>query len=144
MSGLKNKKSGNLQIIIIFLFIIFIIIYTFSFIIINIQINSLIYPIKQDIYYIAQNAILAMDAEELSYYKYEIDNNKLEYLIESLISKNYNNVKIDELYYNNETNYLNIKLDVVIQPLLFKKIIGENINIKIEENIRVKLMEVSG
>lgn len=144
MIGLRNKKHGNLQIIIIFLFIMFILIYTFSFIIINIQINSLIYPIKQDIYYIAQNAILAMDAEELSYYKYEIDNNKLEYLIKSLISKNYSNVKIDELNYNIETNYLNIKLDVVIQPLLFKKIIGENINIKIEEKIKVKLMEVSG
>lgn len=142
MNGLNNKKRGNIQIIILAIFIVIIIIIIFTMVMLNIQINSIIYPIKQDIFYIAQNSLLAMERNDLSLYSYNVDISELKDIVERLVSQNYNNVTVENVNYDIVTNYLYIDLIVKIKPIILNINSNRYFNIRFNEKVKIKLMDV--
>ncbi len=141
MNGLKRCK-GNIQLILVGIFFIFTLFMMFSLYILNIQVNKIVYPIKQDMFYIVQNSLLSLNVDELSYFNYSIDNMVLKDNIETLIRKNYDNVKVNNIYYDESINEIMIRLEVEIYPLIFSKLFKNNLTINISDNIKLKLMEI--
>lgn len=138
-----NRKRGSIEIFILAMFIIFTCIILSAIFLLYIQINSVIYSIKSDIFYIAQNGYLAADYQELAYSNYKIDNQILEEKIAQLIRLNHPNYNIDinNIAYNQSTNNIIVDIDLVIEPIVMENIIGD-ITLNIRENVKLKLMEV--
>lgn len=138
-----NRKRGSIEIFILAMIIIFTCIILSAIFLLYIQINSVIYSIKSDLFYIAQNGYIAADYKELAYSNYKIDNKILEEKITELIRLNHPNYKIDinNIAYNQSTNNIIMDIDLVIEPIVLRKIIGD-ITLNIRENVKLKLMEV--
>ncbi|MEG2348102.1 MAG: hypothetical protein RSB67_00450 [Clostridia bacterium] len=121
MNG-KVFKKGNIEIIALTFFVLVILIIIFLFFSLYIQINSFIYPIKQDLFYIVQNAAISMNEKELSYYNYLVDENTLKKKIEKIIEKNYGaKVKLSEISYDKQDNKVNIEVYVIVDPIVLNK-----------------------
>lgn len=139
----KNKK-GNIEIIFLTCFILATFIILSSIYILYVQINSIIYPIKQDIFYIVQNAYFSINKDKLAYYVYSVDEKILKSKIEELIKLNYpnKNIEISEISYNNDKNTVDIELTLKMDPLILKEKINK-ISINIKDSIKLKMMEVN-
>lgn len=138
----KNKKNlGNVEILFVTFFIIVLISSVCVFYILYTQINYSIYPIKQDLFYIVQNAYFSFDNKELGYYNYSINEEMLKEKIMFLLYKNHNGVCLESLKYDNSKNVVVIKVSVKIKPIILSSIIGDKI-IVINEEVKLKNMEV--
>lgn len=138
----KNKfKKGNIEVFFITILFMILIISISVIYILYIQINTYIYPIKQDVFYIVQNSYMSLNKEKLSYYEYDVDAEELNQRIKNLIELNYDNVEIEKINYNVDLNKIEITISVNIKPILLTNQIG-NINLKINDTIKLKMMEV--
>ncbi len=139
----RNFKKGNIEItfltILIFAFIVILMVVY----VIYVQINTMVYPIKQDLFYIVQNAYLSMNKDELAYYVYNVDNNLLKEKVEEIIKFNYPNkdICVKNIYYDTNNNEVNIKLEYKLKPLLLEDLIGD-IDLTLNEKVKLKMMEV--
>ncbi|MEG2646245.1 MAG: hypothetical protein RSA08_04375 [Clostridia bacterium] len=141
MNG-KVFKKGNIEIIALTFFVLVILIIIFLFFSLYIQINSFIYPIKQDLFYIVQNAAISMNEKELSYYNYLVDENTLKKKIEKIIEKNYGaKVKLSEISYDKQDNKVNIEVYVIVDPIVLNKVI-KPFKLKIKDEVKLKLLEI--
>ncbi|MNI86954.1 hypothetical protein D3C73_1440970 [compost metagenome] len=92
-------------------------------------------------FYIAQNSIVCINKEELSYYNYIIDSDELYYKIANVIELNYpnNDIVIESIKYVEEYNLLKIKAIIKLKPVVLNKFLG-NLNIMINEDVKIKDM----
>lgn len=138
----KNKfKKGNIEVFFITILFMIMIISISVMYILYIQINTYIYPIKQDVFYIVQNSYMSLNKEKLSYYEYDVDAEELNQRIKNLIELNYDNVEIEKINYNGDLNKIEVTVLVNFKPVLLTNQIG-NINLKINDTIKLKMMEV--
>lgn len=143
---MKNNiiyKKGNMLIITIFVIIIVFLLILSSCLLIYFQINGQVYKIKQDIFYVVQNSQMSLNKAELSYSNYQIDENILKNRVNEILKLNNSNLDINiiNLDYNQNTNYVYVKLAIKIKPIINNNFIN-NINITLNESIKLKIMEV--
>lgn len=144
MISLKRKlfyKRGN--IIIVYVMMSFIIIMLLFFIsILYVQIDIQIKTIKKDLPFLLQNvAVLNCDKEAIKNFYYEFNMKNLKEDLILSLNKNYNNVELDNIYYDFDNNKFIVSLKIKIEPILNIKGIN-NVNIFIDEEIKFKIMEV--
>lgn len=139
---MKNKK-GSVEIVVLSITVIVMLIILIVGFLLYIQINSYIFYIKSDLFYVAQNAYIAANHEELSYSKYEINNDLLKEKIVELLKLNHPNYMLDinEIKYEYTSKSVLIDINLLVEPIVLKNIIG-NISLNIKEDIKLKLMEV--
>lgn len=136
-----RKNKGSIEIIFLLVILIVLLILTFCVYILYIQITTYIVPIKQDIFYIVQNAYFSLNNECLEYNDYEVDNNNLKSRVSEILLINYPESKLEKIYYNSQENTVDIEMSVVVEPMILKNYIG-NIKLKIKDTIKLKMMEV--
>lgn len=136
------NKRGNIEVIfLVVIFLIFIVILMIIYFL-YMQINIQIFPLKQDIFFIVQNAYFSINMEELAYNNYLVDEVILKNKIQNLISINYNNVFIEKLSYDKYVNKVKINLKVDIYPIILEKFIGK-FSVNIYDEVKLKTMDVS-
>lgn len=138
-----NRKRGSIEIFILSIGIMIMCIILTAVFLLYIQINSCIYNVKSDLFYIAQNAYIAVNRDELIYSNYVIDNNLLEEKITYLLRQNYPNynIKINKINYDYLNNNIDLDINLLVEPLVLNKLIGK-LNLNIKEKVKLKLMEV--
>lgn len=155
-----NKKRGN--IIICFLLLLFLSIMIIFFMIfmgfvdLNIQLDG----IKNDLFFICQNAIFAYDYEELSYENYTVDIKKLENNLLNLLTQHYLSkeskilqINIKQvcsitnkheilMHTNNELSVplVHIELEVVFSPVL-KFMSEDKMKVLLHQDVKLSVME---
>jgi flagellar basal body-associated protein FliL len=138
---MKTSKKGNVQIVFLTLVIILILFLLSISYILYFQINSCIYGIKQDIFYIVQNLYLSLNSDELKMYNYVVDKAKMKEKVETLIKTNYDNVEIENLIYDEDNNYVILDIKITIKPVALSKKIGY-LKLRLREKVKLKMMEV--
>lgn len=136
-----KKKQGEIEIIAISIIMLILIIMFISVYLLYLQINSYVYPIKEDIYYIVQNSFLSLDKEELAYANYHIDEDIMFKKVNTILKLNYKEVELKSLKYDKNTNYINVEIFINIKPIIMEKSIG-NFKLILKDKIKIKLMEV--
>lgn len=138
-----NSKLGSAQIFVLFVTIILMFIILTSIFLFYIQINSCIYNVKSDLFYIAQNAYIAVNSDELSYSNYEVNDYLLTQKIVELLKLNHPSYKfeINEIKYEYESKSVIIDINLLVEPIVLSNVIG-NVNLSIKDKIKLKLMEV--
>lgn len=137
-----NGKRGNIYIISVSLFIVVLVFLTFTILMLNIQINSKIYSVKQDLFYIVQNSLLSLNNNDLALSYYDIDQQKLFDRISIIINKNYNGtVTLDKVVYNKVQNKVYIEVILKLKPIVFENRIKE-VKLKIKDEVKLKLLEI--
>jgi hypothetical protein len=138
-----NSKKGSVEIFILSITVIIMFIILTIIFLLYIQMNSCIFTIKSDLFYIAQNAYLAADYEELAYSNYEIDDQILEEKIVQLLELNHPNYKFDvnKIEYDHINKKVIIDIILLIKPIVLGNVI-EDFSLNIKENVKLKLMEV--
>lgn len=138
-----GSKRGNVEIFILSITILLMLVILTSVFLLHIQINTCIYNIKSDLFYISQNAYLAADHEELAYSNYEVNDELLSEKIEYLIKLNHSNYDfyINEIKYDYINKNVLININLLINPIVLKDMIGI-ISLNIKETVKLRLMEV--
>lgn len=137
-----NKKGNGIIIVMIFIFLLFFILSMISFYILHFELNLIIDKVKQDVFYIVQNAFFSINKSDFKYYSYGIDEIVMKQRINSLINLNYNDkVKINSIKYDYVKNTVYIKYEIEFDSVVFRNAIG-NKKITLEDNIKLKSMEV--
>jgi cell division protein FtsL len=139
ISGMdKLQGHGILAITVIIMCIILVAIF-----LLYIQINSCIYNVKSDLFYIAQNAYIAANSSELAYSNYEIDDELLQEKITEILVLNHPKYKfvVNKIQYEYISNNVLLDINLLVEPIVLNKLIG-NISLNIKENVKLKLMEV--
>jgi len=138
-----KSKRGSAEIVILTITVIIMLIILTIIFLLYIQINSCIYDVKSDLFYIAQNAYLAVNNEELAYSYYEINQQILQEKIVQLLKLNHPNYifYINEIKYEYENNMVLIDINLLIEPIVLNNLIG-NISLNFKDKIKLKLMEV--
>ncbi|MCX8075068.1 MAG: hypothetical protein N2749_05730 [Clostridia bacterium] len=138
-----GKKRANIEIIVIFLsFFMCIVILTMSYLL-YVCINKVVYPIKQDIFYIVQNAFLSLNREDLEYSKYSVNEQLLTQKITELLKLNYPKYDINtqKIKYNYNTNVVEIEIKFKLNtPVIIKN--KSIFYISIKDSVKLKNMEV--
>lgn len=142
MLKLKLKSGNILQIYILLIFMIFMIVLIAYVIISKYYIESKINLVKKDLFYIGQDsAKSALDISKLSYSEYEINNEKLISSASKIIDMNYGmEVKLDTIKFLSNENKIYIK--VILKLKNFLPFGSEELNIPLDETMKLKLMEV--
>ena len=83
---MKENKKGN---VIIFLGIIITVLMFMAIFVIYYQVNTITKKIRQDLFYASNNAIIAMDKEELLFSKYILNTQKAKNIIQEILVKNH-------------------------------------------------------
>jgi len=138
-----NSRRGSVEVFILAITVMTMFIILTTIFLLYVQINSCIFNVKSDLFYIAQNAYLAADYQELAYANYEINESILQEKITLLLQLNYPNYhfSINEIKYEYESNSVLIDINLLVKPIVLKRLIG-NISLKLKENVKLKLMEV--
>lgn len=137
---MKNKK-GYVELIFLMLATLLIITITFCGYMIYVQITTYFIPLKQDLFYIVQNAYFSLNKDNLEYNEYLVDNNLLFNRIDTVLKSNYNNCSLYSIKYNNINNSIDLTISVNMEPVVLKTIIGK-LKFKINDNIKLKTLEV--
>ena len=120
---IKNK-SGNLNVFISIGIILMLTILTVFFLV-YFQINVIANNVRQNLFYSANNAILAMNVQSLAYGKYNMDIHYAKELIEDLLNKNaqgaISNIEVKSLKLENIEGGPNLYAQVVVK---FKTIVN--------------------
>lgn len=137
MSG----KKGNIYVVCLTLFILIITIITFMILMLNVQINTEIYAIKQDLFYIVQNSLLSLNDNELSYGVYLVDEKELKERISSIIKNNYGGkATLENIKYLEGENRVYIEVLLNLEPIVLSSKIG-NVKLKVNDEVKLKLLE---
>lgn len=147
MIGLKKTryKVGNINVFvplgIAFLAIIFAGMFLGYF-----QINMVTAALRKNLYFLANNAIVAMDNQELSYGVYSIDLEKAKNIIQDLLNKTYkDNTFIKEIKVTNisfkeqEIPKLSLEVEVKFIPVI-KAQGKEQYKFTMKEEVKMSLM----
>lgn len=138
-----SKKRGNVLFVMIFIALVFITVILMQVYILYMQINTSVYKVREDIFYIVQNSYFSLDKEELKYYDYKINEELMIKKIKDIVKLNYSDfVKINNIKYDYLKNEIKINYTIHFSPIVFKMMIGEIRNINFEDNIKLKNMEV--
>ena len=139
----KYKKNGSINIIIVVIFVSILITILVNVYIAYQQVNTMVSPVKIDMFYIVQNAIISFNSNELMYYQYKVDNNKLKNKVEEIIKYNYNDrVNIQNLEYDMQKNQVKIEYTVKFEPVVFVNFFGKRVELKFIDYIKLKNMEI--
>jgi len=138
--------------------IIFCILILFVSLISYFQINTVLTGVKDSIFGISQNAVIAYDKEDLPYDVYNIDMKKLRDIMQELLYKNHikgknkiESIEIEEMYLISNENeclahtngkvqdtILHVNLEVSFMPIIN---IGNVAKLSIHEDIKLSLMK---
>lgn len=137
MDRISNKK-GSIEIIFMCFIVIFLMFVFFSIYLLYSKININVYRVKQDLFNIVQNAVLAFDKEELAYNNFEIDEEALIQRINKIITLNYDNVKLNYLSYDKSENkvYITVEVDLNLSRWNLKD------KVVINESVKLKMMRL--
>lgn len=138
----KLEKKGSIEIIFVSFFVICLLLIFSTIFLLYTQINSSVYRIKQDISYIVQNAYMSFNNDELAYFNYVINEDELKSRVNTLITKNYTNVELQNLYYDKNNNVINIEVLIKVKPVIFSSVIGD-INLTVKDGVKLKLMDIN-
>ena len=141
----KSNKIGNIDVFIVlgigFLVVVFTCILLGYF-----QLNVVTNTLRKNLFFAANNAILAMDNGELSYGMYSIDTNKAKDIIQGILDTTYKDnsfikdININDISFEN-TNKPKLKFKVKIKLIPIIKIQGkEEYIINIQEEVKISLM----
>ncbi|MEG1141229.1 MAG: hypothetical protein RSE41_02020 [Clostridia bacterium] len=135
------NKKGNIEITVLSLFAIVLVILISCVLLLYTEINNTILAVKNDLFYISQNAYFAMDSSEIVYNNYVVDNSKLNEIVSSLIKLNYpnNDITLNKIEYKDKKVY--VDLNIKLKPVVLSSIIGD-INLNIKDEIKLTMMEV--
>lgn len=136
-----TKKKGGIELIIVSMMVTILIIFVVSICLLYIQINTYVYPIKEDIYYIVQNSFVVINKYELAYGDYVFDDKLMFEKVDLLISLNHKEAKLLKLNYNKNTNYVDVEVNLKVKPIILQNLLGE-IDLKLKDRVKVKLMDV--
>ncbi|MDD2376869.1 MAG: hypothetical protein PHD15_05490 [Clostridia bacterium] len=138
-----NNKKGSIEIFILTITLMMMFIILTIIFLLYVQINSCVFNVKSDLFYIAQNAYLAVDYKELAYSDYEINEPMLKEKIILLLHLNYPNYNfhINEIKYEHVSKSVLIDINLLIQPIVLNNLI-KIFSLNIKENVKLKLMEV--
>lgn len=137
------KHKGNIYIIFVTTVYCITIIFFLIVYMLFMQVNTQVYKLKQDIFYVVQNAYFALNQENLSYSNYVVEDQKLFEMVDYIMQKNNpnGNVKINSIYYDYNTHKVNINYTLKLKPIVLKKSF-KNVSIKLNDSIKMKGMEV--
>lgn len=138
------RKKGHVNIFIPIGILLLVIVFVITFLI-YFQVSTIINSVKKELFYIANNALIAMDEEALAYNDYNIDLNKMRYIIQNLLDRNkqrnVNRVSIMDLRFNsnNKKPHLYIKVKVEFKPIvnIFSK---ESYSFKLQDEVMIALL----
>lgn len=137
----QHCKNGNI-IIAYSLAVFLVIIILFCISILYVQIDIKLKNVNKNLPVIVQNvAVLNCDKAAIKNFYYEFDMGKLKEDLSLSLKTNYNNVQLEDIYYDYDTNNFVVKLEVKIEPILNIKGI-EIINVHIVDEVKFKVMEV--
>lgn len=147
----KNEryKRGN---VFISLGIIIIIIIFIAIVLTYYQLNIIIENLRYDLFYAANSAILSFDAQDLTYNKYTIYEEKTKTIIKSILNKNYvenkgsvKNIEITNLKITSNNDNVNIQIEIEVT---FDSVINiassKQHKFKIKEQIKISLLDYVG
>ncbi len=138
---MNKRKKGSVEIIALCVMMLILIIIFISIYLLYLQINTYVYPIKEDIYYIVQNSFLSLSKEELAYSNYFVDEELMFKKVDTILKLNHKEAELKSLKYNVDNNYVDVEIVINIKPVIMYKKIG-NIKLKLNDRVKIKLMEV--
>lgn len=144
---IKNKR-GNLNVFISIGIILMLTILTVFFLV-YFQINVIANNVRQNLFYSANNAILAMNVQSLAYGKYNMDIHYAKELIEDLLNKNaqgaISNIEVKSLKLENIEGGPNLYAQVVVK---FKTIVNfgndNEYKITMQDTVPISLLKYGG
>lgn len=159
-----RKKIGNMSISVFAIFAMIVIVIIFAFSISYVQITSTILNIKNDLYGIAQNGIIANNKTELALNSYVVDKSQMKKYIQDILQKNYirsngyiKNIQVEECNmildknevishtkgrYDETIIHSNIKITFV--PVFKIRGFEKEVSINIHEDVKAMLMQYGG
>lgn len=159
-----NRKLGNINISIFVIIASLIILILFASCINYVQLTSTIMNIKNDLYNIAQNGIIANDKENLALNNYETDEKTMKQYVQTILVNNYlranGNIKkieieecsifLDKEDIKKHTNnryyetIIHLTIKIVFKPIIKIRGISDEISIKIHEDVKSTLLQYGG
>lgn len=138
-----NFKFKNGQFLIcMFTFFIILLVSIFAVSVLYIQININLQNIKLELPGIIKNVALQnCDIDLLKNDVYSFDLINMRHNINKILKKDYNNIKIETIVYDNMNNNFNYILKINITPIIRINNIN-NVNIKLNGEVKFKVMEV--
>ena len=138
-----NFKFKNGQFLIcMFTFFIILFVSIFAVSVLYIQININLQNIKLELPGIIKNVALQnCDIDLLKNDVYSFDLINMKHNINKILKKDYNNIKIETIVYDNMNNHFNYILKINITPIIRINNIN-NVNIKLNGEVKFKVMEV--
>lgn len=138
-----NVKFKNGQFLIcMFTFFIILFVSIFAVSVLYIQININLQNIKLELPGIIKNVALQnCDIDLLKNDVYSFDLINMKHNINKILKKDYNNIKIETIVYDNMNNSFNYILKINITPIIRINNIN-NVNIKLNGEVKFKVMEV--
>ncbi len=138
-----NFKFKNGQFLIcMFTFFIILFVSIFAVSVLYIQININLQNIKLELPGIIKNVALQnCDIDLLKNDVYSFDLINMKHNINKILKKDYNNIKIETIVYDNMNNSFNYILKINITPIIRINNIN-NVNIKLNGEVKFKVMEV--
>lgn len=160
--GTRVKGSINIYFLTILSSLLIIIL--FAFCIMYVQMSSTILNIKNDLYSIIQNGIIANDKEELAVENYTAKENMLRQYIGVILDNNYikegssiKSITIEECNYIIDKNaiklhtsdryrdpIIHIRIQIKFTPIIKIQNILEKITITVHEDVKATLMNYGG
>lgn len=142
----KLSKRGNALISVGL--IVLIIIFAITFLVYY-QVNTIIETVRQDLFYVANNAILSFDLKDLSYKQYTVNENKTKQVIEEILNRNYSStngsitkIEITNLKIIENKDKVEVNMSVKVKFRMIINILGKNEHeFTINENITISLMD---
>ena len=142
-----NKKGNVLALIGIIMLVIILL----AMFILQYQINVIVRSIRNDLFYISNNVIVAMDKEELFLANYMINNENARMIIQDLMNKNHvreggyiKAIKVVDAYFNtkNKVPSMYVEIKVTFKPLI--KIGNKSeYEFTMKENAMISLLQYS-
>lgn len=161
---MARKKLGNVSIYVFVIFAMIVVIIIFAFSISYVQITSTILNIKNDLYNIAQNGIIANNKTDLALNSYVADKSQMKKYIQDILQKNYirssgyiKDIKVEECNifldknevishtkgrYDETIIHLNVKITFV--SILKIRGFENEVSINIHEDVKATLMQYGG
>lgn len=138
-----NVKFKNGQFLIcMFTFFIILFVSIFAVSVLYIQININLQNIKLELPGIIKNVALQnCDIDLLKNDVYSFDLINMKHNINKILKKDYNNIKVETIVYDNMNNSFNYILKINITPIIRINNIN-NVNIKLNGEVKFKVMEV--
>lgn len=141
---MKVVKKGN---VICTMSIVLTLLIFMCFFFLIFQVNTIKRSIKNDLFYLSNNAILGMNKEELYFSNYEINTDKTKNILEDLLKKNHEKgyikeIEIKDISFETKEDHIVIHLEIKVK---FNPIIKigskETYEFFFKEDTKISLLE---